>query len=223
MLASAMACAANGACAYAIDVPVLHTQVHGYVMVDAAQYDGRGLGSTDFSLRRADVNFLQHLWGDWLFYADTQLVDWHFELKDVYLRKQTHALGLLTIGNQQEPFGLEQYGSFRNATFLEVATTNALAPSRSVGITSNDSRGPWTWTYGVFSIGPKDEDRVQRGLALTGRVAHVLHVQDGLYHFAINYSVRKVGAPRFNSTSEVALSYNGRHPSALVGRVQYAF
>jgi phosphate-selective porin OprO/OprP len=192
-----------------IDTPLTHTQIHGYLMVDAASYSGKGLGQTDFSLRRADISF-ERLWHhDWLFYADAQLVDGHLEFKDVYIRKQTKLFGVVTIGNQQEPFGLEQYGSFRNSTFLERATTNALAPSRSVGISSSDFRGPWIWSYGFYTVGSKDEGREQRGAALTGRLAYVLHTDDGPYHLAIDYSTRSSGIDndqRFQSAPEVALS-----------------
>jgi len=192
-----------------IDTPLIHTQIHGYLMLDAAAYSANGLGHTDVSVRRADINFQKQLWRDWLFYADAQLVDWHLEFKDVYLRKQTQRFGVVTIGNQQEPFGLEQYGSFRNTTFLERSTSSAIAPSRSVGITSSDFRGPWIWSYGFFTAGTKDEGRQQRGLALTGRLAYALHAANGFYHLAIDYSDRKFGAnneQRFDSAPEVALS-----------------
>lgn len=192
-----------------IDSPVLHYQIHGYLMADAAAYSDRGLGNTDFSIRRADINFQRKLWRDWLFYADSELVNWHLEFKDIYLRKQTRRFGVVTIGNQQEPFGLEQYGSFRNTTFLERATSSALAPSRSVGITSSDVHGPWIWSYGFFTAGTRDEGRRQRGLALTGRLAYVLHAQNGPYHLAADYSTRRQGLSdeqRFDSAPEVALS-----------------
>ncbi len=192
-----------------IETPLIHTEVHGYLMVDAATYSDKGLGNTDFSLRRADINFARMMWRDWLFYADTQLVDGRFELKDVYLRKETHLFGVVTIGNQQEPFGLEQYGSFRNTTFLERATTNALAPSRSVGISSSDVHGPWIWSYGFYTAGPQDEGSKQRGAALTGRLAYVLHAADGLYHLAFDFSTRQFGPGNdqsFKSAPEVALS-----------------
>ncbi|WP_158543433.1 OprO/OprP family phosphate-selective porin [Dyella solisilvae] len=196
-----------------INTPLTHIQIHGYVMVDAAAYSSRGLGDTQFSLRRADINFQRQLWRDWLFYADTQLVDGRLELKDIYLRKQTPYFGVVTIGNQQEPFGLEQYGSFRNTTFLERATTSALAPSRSIGITSSDFHGPWIWSYGFFTAGGKDEGRQQRGLALTGRLAYMLQTERGPYHLAINYSTRRYGPDndqRFDSAPEVALN-SGDH------------
>lgn len=192
-----------------IETPLIHTQVHGYLMVDAASYSDKGLGNTDFSLRRADINFQRMLKHDWLFYADTQLVDGHLELKDVYLRKETRLFGVVTIGNQQEPFGLEQYGSFRNTTFLERATTNALAPSRSVGISSSDFHGPWIWSYGFYTLGSEDEGRKQRGVALTGRLAYVLHTDNGPYHLAVDYSTRHTGLDNtqsFKSAPEVALS-----------------
>lgn len=192
-----------------IDTPVLHTQIHGYVMGDAAVYSGKGLGDTQFSLRRFDLNLTHKLWLDWLFYADAQWVDDHFEFKDVYVRKQTQHFGVLTIGNQQEPFGIEQFGSFRNTTFLERATTNALAPSRSIGISSSDYHGPWVWTYGFFTAGGKDEGRQQRGVALTGRLAYVLKAANGLYHLAVDYSTRRFGPgndQKFDSAPEVALS-----------------
>lgn len=192
-----------------IETPLIHTQIHGYVMIDAAHYSGQGLGQTDFSVRRADISFEQLWHHDWLFYADAQLVDGHLEFKDIYVRKQTHLFGVVTIGNQQEPFGLEQYGSFRNSTFLERATTNALAPSRSVGISSSDFRGPWIWSYGLYTVGTRDEGREQRGAALTGRLAYVLHADDGPYHLALDYSTRNTGldnSQRFDSAPEVALS-----------------
>jgi phosphate-selective porin OprO/OprP len=192
-----------------IDTPVIHNQINGYVMIDAANYHGPGLGRTDFSVRRADISFQQNLRFGWLLYADAQLVDGHLEFKDVYVRKETHYFGVITIGNQQEPFGLEQYGSFRNTTFLERATTNALAPSRSVGITSSDFRGPWIWSYGFYTAGTKDEDRTQRGVALTGRLAYLLKTDSGPYHLAIDYSTRRAGPnndQRFQSAPEVALT-----------------
>lgn len=192
-----------------IDTPVVHYQVHGYLMVDAAAYSDKGLGDTQLSVRRADINFQRMLWRDWLFYADSELVNWHLEFKDIYIRKETQRFGVVTIGNQQEPFGLEQYGSFRNTTFLERSTSSALAPSRSVGVTSSDFRGPWIWSYGFFTAGTKDEGRQQRGLALTGRLAYMLHTDHGPYHLAVDYSTRRLGADnnqRFNSAPEVALS-----------------
>jgi phosphate-selective porin OprO/OprP len=192
-----------------IETPLIHTQVHGYLMVDAANHNGGGgLGKTDFTLRRADIILEHQLAFGWLFYFDGQLNDGHLELKNVYVRKEFQHLGVVTIGNQQEPFGLEQFGSFRNTTFLERATTNALAPSRSVGITSSDFRGPWVWTYGFFTAGPRDEGHEQRGAALTGRLAHIFKTDSGIYHLAAAYSTRRFGPnndQRFDSPPEVAL------------------
>jgi len=192
-----------------IDTPVMHNQINGYVMIDAANNAGAALNDTVFAVRRADISVQHMLRFDWLFYADAQLVDGRFELKDVYLRKQTRYFGVVTIGNQQEPFGLEQFGSFRNTTFLERATTNALAPSRSIGITSSDFHGPWIWSYGFYTAGSKDEGRTQRGVALTGRLAYLLKTDSGPYHLAIDYSTRSAGPDNdqhFQSASEVALS-----------------
>ena len=192
-----------------IDTPVMHNQINGYVMIDAANNAGAALNDTVFAVRRADISVQHMLRFDWLFYADAQLVDGRFELKDVYLRKQTRYFGVVTIGNQQEPFGLEQFGSFRNTTFLERATTNALAPSRSIGITSSDFHGPWIWSYGFYTAGSKDEGRTQRGVALTGRLAYLLKTDSGPYHLAIDYSTRRAGPDNdqhFQSASEVALS-----------------
>jgi len=192
-----------------IDTPVIHNQINGYLMIDAANGASAPLNNTNFALRRADISVQHMLRFDWLFYADAQLVDGQLELKDVYLRKQTHYFGVLTIGNQQEPFGLEQFGSFRNTTFLERATTNALAPSRSIGITSSDFHGPWIWSYGFYTAGTKDEGRTQRGVALTGRLAYLLQSESGPYHLAIDYSTRRAGPDndqRFRSAPEVALS-----------------
>lgn len=195
-----------------INTPVIHNQINGYLMVDVANYTNKGLGSAQFSLRRADISVQHMLRFGWLFYADAQLVDGHLEVKDLYFRKQTPYFGVVTIGNQQEPFGLEQFGSFRNTTFLERATVNALAPSRSIGITSSDFRGPWMWSYGFYTAGSKDEGRTQRGVALTGRLAYLLQSDSGPYHLAIDYSTRRAGPDndqRFRSAPEVALSSGG--------------
>lgn len=192
-----------------IDTPVIHNRINGYVMVDAANYTRHGLGDANLSLRRADVSLQHPLRFGWLFYADAQLVDGQLEFKDVYVRKETQRLGVVTIGNQQEPFGLEQFGSFRNTTFLERATTNALAPSRSVGVTSSDLHGPWIWSYGLYTAGTRDEGRTQRGVALTGRLAYLLKTDSGAYHWAIDYSTRHSGPnneQHLKSAPEVALS-----------------
>lgn len=192
-----------------IDTPLIHTQIHGYVMVHAANYTDKGLGDTQFSVRRADISLERQLHFGWLFYADAQLVDGRLEFKDVYVRKQLPYFGVVTIGNQQEPFGLEQFGSFRNTTFLERATTNALAPSRSIGVTSSDFHGPWIWSYGFYTAGTKDEGRTQRGVALTGRLAYLLKTDRGPYHLAVDYSTRREGPDNdqhFKSAPEVALT-----------------
>lgn len=191
------------------DLPIACTRVHGYLMMDAATYSRDAPESSHFSVRRADINFQRMVWRDWLFYADGELVSGNLEFKDVYVRKQIKRLGTLTIGNQKEPFGLEQYGSFRNSTFLERATISALAPSRSIGIASNDFHGPWVWSYGFFTAGSKDEGRTQRGVAITGRMAHVTKLSDSIYHLAASFSTRHAGSnheQRFKSSPEVQLS-----------------
>lgn len=191
------------------NTPVLHSQINGYIMIDAANYTDRALGDTQLTVRRADLTISHMTKMGWLIYGDAQIVDGRFEFKDVYLRKETSYLGIVTLGNQQEPFGLEQFGSFRNTTFLERATTNALAPSRSIGASSTDSRGPWIWSYGFFTAGTKDEGRTQRGVALTGRLAYVLKTDGGPYHLAVDYSTRRAGPENdqtFKSAPEVALS-----------------
>ena len=50
-----------------IDTPVMHNQINGYVMIDAANNAGAALNDTVFAVRRADISIQHMLRFDWLF------------------------------------------------------------------------------------------------------------------------------------------------------------
>ena len=75
------------------------------------------------------------------------------DFKDVYMRfKQVPFLNDVTVGQQKEPFSLEEQTSSNDITFLERALPNALVPGRSTGFQSSrtfdDKRG--TFNIGLF-------------------------------------------------------------------------
>lgn len=74
------------------------------------------------------------------------------EFKDVYLGLLDLPFGNLRVGQFQEPFSLEELTSNNYLTFLERASLNAFAPSRSTGLMAYDSFADEraTWAVGGF-------------------------------------------------------------------------
>jgi len=96
------------------------------------------------------------------------------KFKDMYMGvKDVPILGMLRVGHQKEPAGLETLTSSKVITFLERASVTHLMPERQTGIlaTRRLNNGKGTIAAGVFQEANKYGDATGNDYAFTGRVA----------------------------------------------------
>jgi len=142
----------------------------------------------DFSIRRARL------------YLSGNVKDWSYKVQfnlgnnnggtpeDLYIRYNGWGKqAIVTIGNQNEPFGLEQLESSKDISYLErSAVTEAYVPGRQEGILFSGQRGDITYALGVF-----EDDIAGDGTAVTGRVTYApIKSTDHVLHFGVAHSNR---------------------------------
>jgi phosphate-selective porin OprO/OprP len=119
----------------------------------------------DFSIRRARL-YLSGNVNDWSYKVQFNLGNGNGGThEDLYIRYNGWGKqAVVTIGNQNEPFGLEQLESSKDISYLErSAVTEGHVPGRQEGILFSGQRGDITYALGVF-----EDD----GTAVTGRVTY---------------------------------------------------
>lgn len=111
-------------------------QVGGRVMVDTAIYDKdkTSLGSAA-EIRRARLFAKGTVYNDWFYKAQID-----FASDDVKI----------TIGNQKEPFSLEELTSSKYITFMERGLPNAFSPGRDIGISASTHGEKWGTKAGFY-------------------------------------------------------------------------
>jgi phosphate-selective porin OprO/OprP len=142
----------------------------------------------DFSIRRGRL-YLSGNVSNWSYKVQFNVAnDNGATHEDLYIRyggwgKQA----VVTIGNQKEPFGLEQLESSKDISYLErSAVTEAYAPGRMQGILLSGQRSDITYALGVF-----EDDGVGDGTAVTGRVTYApIRSADQVLHFGVAHSNR---------------------------------
>ena len=142
----------------------------------------------DFSIRRARLYLSGHV-NDWSYKVQFNVGnDNGGTHEDLYIRYNGWGKqAIVTIGNQKEPFGLEQLESSKDISYLErSAVTEAYAPGRGEGILFSGNRGDFTYALGVF-----EDDDAGDGSAVTGRVTYVpIKSADHVLHFGVAHSNR---------------------------------
>ena len=142
----------------------------------------------DVSTRRARF-YLSGNVNDWSYKAQFNLGNGNGGThEDLYIRyKGWGKQAVVTIGNQNEPFGLEQLESSKDISYLErSAVTEAYAPGRQKGIVFSGQRGDMTYALGVFEY-----DDVNDGTAMTGRVTYApIKSANEVLHFGVAHSNR---------------------------------
>jgi phosphate-selective porin OprO/OprP len=96
-------------------------------------------------------------------------------IKDVFLGvKEVPLLGYVRLGNQKEPFGLENITSTRYVQFLELGLPKALSSSFGTGaVAMNHSQDEaLTWSFGVFfnDLSENIKERVGDSQGINGAV-----------------------------------------------------
>jgi len=138
----------------------------------------------DFSIRRARL-YLSGNVNDWSYKVQFNVGNGNGGThEDLYIRYNGWGKqAVVTIGNQNEPFGLERLESSKDISYLErSAVTEAYVPGRQEGILFSGHRGDITYALGVF-----EDD----GTAVTGRVTYApIKSADQVLHFGVAHSNR---------------------------------
>jgi phosphate-selective porin OprO/OprP len=142
----------------------------------------------DFSIRRARL-YLSGNVNDWSYKAQFNVGNGNGGTpEDLYIRYNGWGKqAVVTVGKQNEPFGLEQLESSKDISFLErSAITEANVPGRQEGILFSGEQGDITYALGVF-----EDDRLSDGTAVTGRVTYApIRSADQVLHFGVAHSNR---------------------------------
>jgi phosphate-selective porin OprO/OprP len=103
-------------------------------------------------IRRARMNMAGRLW-DWKYKIEADFANNGVSLKDVVLQHDFFIYGAgISIGNQYEPFGLDNITSDNYNTFMEFSLPVKLRTDRNLGIVLNYSNATnWGAAAGIFS------------------------------------------------------------------------
>ena len=148
-------------------------------------------GTTDedeFDIRRARI-YLSGAVKDWSYKLQFNIGDDNGGThEDLFI--QYNGWGkkaLVTVGNQKEPFGLEELHSSKDMSFLERSgVSDGYAPGRSEGVVFHGSQTDMTYALGVF-----EDDSSGDGAAVTGRFTYSPYKRDNsVLHLGAAYTDR---------------------------------
>jgi len=108
---------------------------------------------------------------DWFYKTQVDFAGNEVSLKDFYLGYSGFDALNVTIGNQKEPFSLEELTSSKYITFMERGLPNAFSPGRNTGISVSTKAYRWGLQAGYFFDGIENENSPGKdGWGATGRL-----------------------------------------------------
>lgn len=140
---------------------------------DATRSDDNGVDTQDFDVRRARLDVKGNA-GDWGYKIQFNVAESDGSqggsAEDLYVQYSGFGkASVLTIGKQQEAFGLERVESDNDTASLErSAVTELLTPVRSAGVSVSGSGARWSYSGGIYEGQGDGRDDFAR-LAFTGR------------------------------------------------------
>jgi len=116
------------------------------------------------------------------------------QIKDAYIKYNMNDALTIIMGQQKEPFSMQNLQSSKNLVNLERSiSTEALAPSRGVGISVLGNRDRAHWHLGYFQ-----DDNAQNSTAVTGRLAWApWYHKKNLLHVGMSFSQRDLNGAEF--------------------------
>ena len=149
-----------------------HFQLGGRIMADAAYYDeDRTRMGNGAELRRARIFARGAVYHDWFYKLQLDFAGNKTTLKDAYLGYRGAGNLKLTLGNQKEPFSLNELTSSKYITFLERALPNTFAPGRNLGLSVGTHGDNWGAKAGYYFEGVHNGSSPKsQGWGTTGRV-----------------------------------------------------
>ena len=191
----------------------------GRVFLDTVRYfedRNSGLGES-FGVRDARLEAEAAMGSDWSARASfgVSIEDsgsFALSLKSLYVRYLGFSPIELTLGQQDEPFSLEEMTSSRRVTFLERGLPNAFAPGTDFGFAVRTHGDNWSGAVGVFA-GDLTSD-VDQGQGVSGRfVVSPTFEASGPLHLGGSISLR-------NTTSDDNVQFFQR-PEVGLADFQY--
>lgn len=162
---------------------------------DATEARDYSIDSEDLDIRRARLFVAGH-YGDWAYKAQFNIAESDGaeggDAEDLYVRYTGFGkLANITVGKQQEPFGLEELTSSKDISVLERSALNErYAPGRSSGLQVHGNGANWTYGIGLFEADGDGSDDMS-DTALTGRVTFApIQSHDMVLHLGTAYTTR---------------------------------
>ncbi|MEW5757244.1 MAG: porin [Pseudomonadota bacterium] len=145
-------------------------------------------------VRRARLAADARFFKDWRLNAQYDLADTQERFRTLWLRYNGFDRAALTIGQFQEPFGLEEATSSNHIIFMERSLANALAPGTNVGLGLHRWGGRWAAQAGAFretDIEDADPFAARAGYGFSGRVTGApIDEKDRVLHIGLSASYR---------------------------------
>lgn len=123
----------------------------GRLHIDAARYDGDKTAlDDDWIVRRVRLSLRADLFAAWRMGVQYDLIDEEERYASIWLRYLGFDNAHVTVGQFQEPFGLEQAMSSNDILFMERSLVGALMPDDNVGVGVGYWGERWSVAVGFF-------------------------------------------------------------------------
>lgn len=190
----------------------------GRIFLDAAYYfeDGNRDLTDSFGFQDVRLEAESTLGDDWssrlslgVSLDDSRSID--LSIKDIYVRYLGFSPIEFTVGQQKEPFSLEEITSSRRLIFLQRALPNTFPPSTSLGFAVRTHGERWTANAGGFIRGiGVDQNHGDQGFGLSGRfTTSPILEEDHVLHLGGSVSLRKAASDddvSYSSRPEVGIA-----------------
>lgn len=177
-------------------------KVNGRLMFDWDAFDGAnnisnaGDSAAQSEIRRARIAVTSQLDKRWKAKLQVDYNDAKAEatLKDAYIQRKGDS-ATVTIGKHKEPMGLEELTSSKYISTIERAmVTDALAPSRNMGVSFKTASDNLLWQGGIFKSADDADNSNNENYAFTGRVVLTPSNEKGdVTHLGASFSQRDLG------------------------------
>lgn len=173
----------------------LKLRLGGRLHLDGATFDeDKALLEDDLMVRRARLSLQADLYRDWRLSLDYDLTDEEERYRSLSLRYSGYHKSHITVGQFQEPFGLEEATSSNAILFMERSLANALAPGTNVGFGVKRWGDNWSASGGLFwetYIEDADPFASREGRGVTGRFTVApLEGKERVVHMGLSASWR---------------------------------
>ncbi len=167
----------------------------GRLQFDGAKFDDDKTPlKDDWIVRRARLSLRADIFSDWRVSLQYDLADREERVHSLWLRYTGFKKNHITVGQFQEPFGLEDATSSNTIIFMERSLVNTLVPGTNVGFSLHRWAKQWSLNTGAFwetYIEDSDPFSAREGYGLSGRLTFAPIIQShNVLHLGASVSYR---------------------------------